>query len=68
MITNDFMICKAKINLHIISKTQDNNYNIENNRHLIEKKQQSAHLGKNQQFAINKQKSSLFNINVAVII
>ena len=31
MNTNDFTICKAKIKLNIISETQDNNYNIENN-------------------------------------
>ena len=38
------------------------------NRHLIEKKQQSAYFGKNQQLAINKEQSSLFNISVAVFI
>ena len=31
MITNDFTICKAKVNFIFISKTQDINYNIENN-------------------------------------
>ena len=31
MITNDFTICKAKVQFIFISKTQDNNYNIENN-------------------------------------
>ena len=31
MITNDLTIWKAKIKVNIISKTQDNNYNIENN-------------------------------------
>ena len=36
MITNDFTICKAKVELNIISETQDNNYNIENNVFLGE--------------------------------
>ena len=31
MITNDFTICKAKVEFNIISKTHDNTYNIENN-------------------------------------
>ena len=31
MITNDFTICKVKVKFNIISETQDNNYNIENN-------------------------------------
>ena len=30
MITNDFTICKAKVKLFFISKTKDNNYNIDN--------------------------------------
>ena len=30
MITNDFTICKSKIRLKIVSKTQGNNYNIDN--------------------------------------
>jgi hypothetical protein len=31
MITNDFTIGKAKVQFIFISKTQDNDYNIENN-------------------------------------
>ena len=36
MITNDFTICKAKVKFIFISKTEDNNYNIENNVFLSE--------------------------------
>ena len=39
----------------------------EASRHLIEK-QLSAYLGENQQYAIKKQQSSLFNIKVAVFL
>ena len=30
MVTNDFTISKAKVKFIFISKTQDNNYNMEN--------------------------------------